>query len=301
MKRFSAREFALLTLPLTIVAGAAWWAVRRPPVTGFEVAQAQRIVPVPIAVYRGANAAAEVKLKERNRDPNDNTGTNWQLDLRVRAGDHLLWDSAQGGGQRQILVHSTMRDDAFYGWTGAFDLKRVPAEWGDVTLDWDAKLAQAHPSWRGSWNDHFQRHGRLVLQSAGANLPVPVVSRAPHIRLIRSCIEALPASDGGKNCRLTLTFQSDVAAGSVTRVESDIAFHDADGAQFSSTSSVRSTPLTPKTKQGQYEIVEYLGPPWHIRARTAKWTVQAGNSWPLRGSLAVADAKSRALLGEQNY
>ena len=67
MKRFALREFALLCLPLAIVAGVGWWAMRRPvpkPVAAGPQLQLSISQPTTLAAFDGVKTMLTAQVSD---------------------------------------------------------------------------------------------------------------------------------------------------------------------------------------------------------------------------------------------
>ena len=292
MKRFSAREFTLLSLPVLLVALAGWWARRHPaaPPSAIAVRVAQTVAPRPLDVARGARVAARLKFEAR---PHDSAPATWKVGVRVRAGEHLLWNDVRGDIERPIALESRTFEGAWHEWNGAFDLQQVPASWGEITLEWDAALWHERRSWNRRWTDKARRRGRLILRRAGQKLAVPVVSRDSHLKLVQSQIT--PASSAAGKPILRLKFERDAASlrAYVTDVTADLEI-DNPGYAHASIEGL-SEKFEGLGRSRQFARVEcrlddFGGP--IAPGATVKWSARFGDYWPLSGQLALEDTKS---------
>ena len=90
MKRFSAREFALLCVPVAVVAGAGFWASRRPSITPkstprYVGPQLQLVVETPTALqaFDGVKTVLVINASDDSKGENYQIGYPTRLWLRV--------------------------------------------------------------------------------------------------------------------------------------------------------------------------------------------------------------------------
>ena len=307
MKRFSAREFAFLTLPVVLIAGVGLWASRRPKLVSSAIAVqvAQVVQPRPVDVARGADVAVRLKLNER---PDDNTLTNWKTGFRVRAGKRLVWSDAKGDAVRAIGVESRVFDGAWHEWNGAFDLKNVPASWGQVVLEWDAELRHPRRTWGHAWMQTTRRQGRIMLRAAGQNLATPAVSHDPHLRLVETRIARMgtirAGTDSGKpTFKVTLKFERVATAlsGDVKAVLYSLAvLHPQKGVVSHINNASEEFMGLGKSRQFTQCSYSFIGAPDAANLRM-NWIAQQGNYWPLSGTLPLTNGKGQLLIATQQY
>lgn len=216
MRRFSLRQFALLTLPCLVFPLAAWLVSRAPSSqNGIEIVESARRAPTAHAFSQGADVGATVKLNER---PDNNTDAAWNTFFRVDAGNHVLWNSKDGDGARKISISASQFSGAWNEWRGDFSLKTVPPEWGAVVLTWQAQLTHGRQFSTPLHNfslapqKSFKR-GEIVLRKTGERLDYGAqIDRNPHLKIIDYEVSRFKRLKNGSIYRIRLWCRRDDSA-----------------------------------------------------------------------------------------
>ena len=308
MKRFSAREFALLCVPVAAIAGAGFWASRRvaPDDNGITVVAARKFAVTPAVVSKGANVMARIQLK-----PNPpgflrtSQAMNWNADFRLRAGKRLVWSKSANNTKPNVTVWWFESPHAQYLYEAGFDLKKVPADWGEVVLEWDAELGQSGRNLGRDWQRKSQRTGRIVLRRAGETISKPVVSTDSHLKLISSEIELTPPSSGAVFYQITLRFESDSALtkDEIGDIDFDFTLRNPKTKLISGSYGPAGIwiPLSVSPLRYVCEVQHDISDAKGLPNTKLNWKANSRTYWPLSGALPVTDAKGRILLGKKQY
>lgn len=312
MKRFSLKSSALLLLPCLIFPLAALMVSRFPSrQSGIEVQTATRRAPTALAATKGADVGVSLKLNER---PDDNTAATWRVFYRVDAGRHLLWPKS-GAASRGIIRSSRSTGGAWHQWNGDFDLRSVPAAWGDVVFSWDAHLTHGRtfslPGNIGALAlppSQSHRSGKIVLRRAGETLSYRAkVSRNPHLKLIDWEISRLKRIKNGAIYRVRLFVKRDAipneGMGKRFQVSMGLEGTRKDGMEtgfgrvmgnledyYNFPSAALEQANLISSFSYDFEIFE------HPRQGRVEAEISFQNCWPLKISVPFSDAKARVLL-----
>ncbi len=308
MKRFSAREFALLCVPVAAVAGAGWWASRRgaPTNNGMTVIAARKFAVTPAVASKGGNVMARIELKPESPGfLRTSQALNWNADFRLRAGERLVWSKSATNTKPDVTVWWLESPNAYYLYEAGFDLNKVPADWGEVVLEWDAELKQSGRDLGRDWKRKSQRTGSIVLRRAGETIDKPIVSTNSHLKLVSSEIELTPPSSGAVFYQVILRFEPDSALtrDDLSDINFDFTLRNPKTKLLSGSYGPMGIPIPLSVNpvryvyEVQHDISDAKG---HPNTRL-DWKANSRTYWPLTGTLPVTDAKGKILLGKKQY
>ncbi len=151
MKRFSAREFALLCLPVAVVAGVGWWASRRPSIAPkskprYIGPQLRLDVETPTALqaFDGVKTVLMVKVRD------DSAGTHYQIDYPTRLWLGVLTPQGTKAWRNDMAFYADESWISSYHSSGSsVAIKQLPQ--GKVTFVFWGSVPPAKDFLRGQW------------------------------------------------------------------------------------------------------------------------------------------------------
>ena len=153
MKRFSAREFALLCVPVAVVAGVGWWASRRP--SPFPTSKTKPLyvgpqlelaveTPTTLQAFDGVKTVFMVKVSD------DSKGENYQIDYPTRLWLRVATPQGTKLWVDNILFYNDENWISSYHSTGhSVAIKQMPQ--GKVTLGFWGNVPPSPKFLGGKW------------------------------------------------------------------------------------------------------------------------------------------------------
>ena len=268
MKRFSAREFALLCVPVVAVAGVGFWASRRPVPQPYIPPKFSLSYEPPSALkaFEGAQTVIVAKLGD------DSDGNSYILDGALRPkywldattpqGTKTLRDDGSGSLKLKGVSMSVANNQWFY-----FYLTAIPD--GDLTFGISGKaISSSFPSKAKPHQIKQElRVDKTRLKNFDFSLP-----RAPLVKIKSATISQITRPSGA-TVQLILVVQGGKKMEEV-RVQTD--FKESHG--YVNSSSMQKSPNAPRNFVIEADVFDANG---IIEKVELSGRISADNQWPL--------------------